>query len=164
MRRAVAYSLAWCGATALAVGVAWLGVRDVLRDTVLDQPPIPPVAPVAQIAAPAVTTQRTAPRSPRPSPTRARATPRPSPSPSPSPRKSSPAGQLRTITLTGGRATVELRASDCRLVSAVPNEGYQVMTWDTATWIRVAFVKDGHESSAFCLWDRQPPRVETYEA
>ncbi|MBO3744626.1 hypothetical protein J5X84_01005 [Streptosporangiaceae bacterium NEAU-GS5] len=181
MRRAVAYSLAWCGATALAVGVAWLGVRDVLRDTVLDQPPLPPVASIgqapigqvptgqasiSQLAAPAATTQRAAP--PTPTPSRPRATPSrltqatPRRSPSPSPRKSG--GQLRTITLAGGRATVELRSSDCRMVSAVPNEGYQVMTWETATWIRVAFVKSGHESSAFCLWDRLPPRVETYEA
>ncbi|WP_218671558.1 hypothetical protein, partial [Microbispora sp. GKU 823] len=43
MRRAAGYLIAWCGATALAVGVSWLGVRDVLRSAILDEAaPRPP--------------------------------------------------------------------------------------------------------------------------
>ncbi|MBX6383875.1 MAG: hypothetical protein IRZ07_13020, partial [Microbispora sp.] len=48
MRRVTGYVIAWCGATALAVGVSWLGVRDVLRSAILDEAPLAPVVAVAQ--------------------------------------------------------------------------------------------------------------------
>ncbi|WP_433500029.1 hypothetical protein ACQP1K_06880 [Sphaerimonospora sp. CA-214678] len=43
MKRPLGYTLAWCGATALAVGLSWLGVRDVLHSAILDDAPLSPV-------------------------------------------------------------------------------------------------------------------------
>ncbi|GAA4595739.1 hypothetical protein GCM10023194_66040 [Planotetraspora phitsanulokensis] len=174
MKRALGYLLAWCGATALAVGISWLGVRDVLRNTVMDEPPLAPV-----VAEEVGGTSRPMPSAVRSSPAERPATPRPSSSavrrpPSPSPHvsahpspRSSPKSQadetLRTFTLKGGRATIAVTAHDCRMVTATPNDGYRLGVWETSTWIRVAFLQEPHESSAFCTWNGTPPRLETYE-
>ncbi|MEU7938869.1 hypothetical protein [Microbispora bryophytorum] len=217
MRRAAGYLIAWCGATALAVGVSWLGVRDVLRSAILDEAPLAPVvAVVAHLSAspgvPTPTPQGTpdggasgeptgkpsgeptekphGPPSPTGgtpgggrSPARPGATPlrtaRTSPAPRP-PRATRPAGSaesspaarqrkaaggesLHTFTLEGGRATIAVTSVDCRVVTATPNDGYEVKVWEADQWLRVAFLRDTHESSAFCVWNALPPRLDTYE-
>ncbi|MEU8272760.1 hypothetical protein ACFYOK_19235 [Microbispora bryophytorum] len=216
MRRAAGYLIAWCGATALAVGVSWLGVRDVLRSAILDEAPLAPVvAVVAHLSAspgvPAPTPQGTPdggaseePSEERPgeptekphgppsstggtpgdrSPARPGATPvrsaRTAPAPRP-PRATRPAGSaesspaarqrkaaggesLHTFTLEGGRATIAVSSADCRVVTATPNDGYEVKVWEADQWLRVAFLRDTHESSAFCVWNTLPPRLDTYE-
>ncbi|MEV7806473.1 hypothetical protein AB0O28_26355 [Microbispora sp. NPDC088329] len=208
MRRAAGYLVAWCGATALAVGVSWLGVRDVLRSAILDEAPL---APVVAVAAP-LSTSPDAPAPPatpdgeasggpsgkpsgkpspsdatpgHPSPSRARATvtpprtartfpePRPPRSTRPAesmepslttrPREAAGGESLHTFTLKGGRATIAVTSGDCRVVTATPNDGYEVKVWETDQWLRVAFLRDAHESSAFCTWNALPPRLDTYE-
>ncbi|GGO14604.1 hypothetical protein GCM10010116_29460 [Microbispora rosea subsp. aerata] len=206
--------IAWCGATALAVGVSWLGVRDVLRSAILDEAPLAPVVAVdaPQSASPAAPTPGVVPggepsRMPsedpagepseepdeepsekpssgatpgRPSPSRTAAAPArtspaprtirttrsaapPQPSPASKPRKTSSGESLHTFTLTGGRATIAVTAKDCHVVTATPNDGYEVKVWETDQWLRVAFLQDAHESSAFCVWNVLPPRLDTYE-
>ncbi|MGW5264428.1 hypothetical protein ACWEQG_25925 [Microbispora sp. NPDC004025] len=211
MRRATGYLIAWCGATALAVGVSWLGVRDVLRSAILDDAPLAPVVAVAaplsaSPGAPAPSPQDTPDGGPsgepsgrpsssapsasgRPSPSRApaRATdtatptrtspaPRPArsaqpagpaasaePSPTARPRGTSGGESLHTFTLKGGRATIAVTSRDCRVVTATPNDGYEVKVWETDQWLRIAFLRGIHESSAFCTWNALPPRLDTYE-
>ncbi|MGI5160534.1 hypothetical protein [Microbispora sp. CA-102843] len=216
MRRAAGYLIAWCGATALAVGVSWLGVRDVLRSAILDEAPLAPVVAVAaplsaSAGAPVPTPQDTpdggasggpsekptveptsgqteerpsAGATPgRPSPTRptaapvrtARTSPAPRParatrparstesSPSPRQRKAAAGESLHTFTLKGGRATIAVTSGDCRVVTATPNDGYEVKVWEADQWLRVAFLRGTHESSAFCTWNALPPRLDTYE-
>ncbi|GIH61084.1 hypothetical protein Msi02_19010 [Microbispora siamensis] len=197
--------IAWCGATALAVGVSWLGVRDVLRSAILDEAPLAPVVAVAASlsASPGapVPTPRGTPdggasggtseepadeAAGRPSPSRPTATPartaraaRTTPAPRPAratpparPAESSPAARqrkaaggesLHTFTLKGGRATIAVTSEDCRVVTATPNDGYEVKVWEADQWLRVAFLRDVHESSAFCTWNALPPRLDTYE-
>ncbi|MEU6410617.1 hypothetical protein [Microbispora sp. NPDC046933] len=224
MRRAAGYLIAWCGATALAVGVSWLGVRDVLRSAILDDAPLAPVVAVAaplsaSPGTPAPTPQGTPdggasagpsgepagepPEKPSgqpsgeppekqsgvPSPSRstlapartARTSPAPRParstsptepagsagsaesSPTARPRKAAGGESLHTFTLKGGRATIAVTSRDCRVVTATPNDGYEVKVWEADQWLRVAFLRDIHESSAFCTWNALPPRLDTYE-
>ncbi|WP_285783939.1 hypothetical protein [Microbispora sp. NBRC 16548] len=202
MRRAAGYLIAWCGATALAVGVSWLGVRDVLRSAILDEAPLAPVVAVAaplsaspgvpaptprgtpdggasggtseepseeppahrSPSRPTATPVRTARTSPAPRPARAT---RPARSAEPSPtarqRKAADGESLHTFTLKGGRATIAVTSADCRVVTATPNDGYEVKVWEADQWLRVAFLRDTHESSAFCTWNALPPRLDTYE-
>jgi len=174
MKRTLGYILAWCGATALAVGISWLGVRDVLRSTVMDEaPPAPVVAGEVGGTSRAMPSAARSPleaktSSPRPAPSAERHSPPPSPRAShrPSPRsstRSDPGETLHTFTLKGGQATIAVTADDCRMVTATPNDGYRLGVWETATWIRVAFLREPHESSAFCTWNGTPPRLDTYE-
>ncbi|WP_327044317.1 hypothetical protein OG320_21430 [Microbispora sp. NBC_01189] len=209
MRRSTGYMIAWCGATALAVGVSWLGVRDVLRSAVLDDAPLAPVvavaAPVTAYAALPSADPGTDPdAAPTPGPESPPASPSLSRSPSPAPRParrnatattspaapSSPTARtdrpddgagsappplsarprrdpaeetLHTFTLKGGRATIAVTSRDCRVVTATPNDGYQVKVWEEEQWLRVAFLREVHESSAFCAWNALPPRLDTYE-
>ncbi|WP_182909282.1 hypothetical protein [Microbispora sp. H13382] len=207
MRRATGYLIAWCGATALAVGVSWLGVRDVLRSAILDEAPLAPVVAVAaplsasplsaSPGTPAPSPQDTPEGGPsgepsgepsgRPSPSRPPATvtptrtrtspaPRPArstqpagpagsaePSPTARPRRTSGGESLHTFTLKGGRATIAVTSRDCRVVTATPNDGYEVKVWEADQWLRIAFLRDIHESSAFCTWNALPPRLDTYE-
>ncbi|GGO19950.1 hypothetical protein [Microbispora bryophytorum] len=182
MRRAAGYLIAWCGATALAVGVSWLGVRDVLRSAILDEAPLAPVvAVVAHLSAspgvPTPTPQGTSGGGASKEPTE-EPPEEPSGEPSEKPHgpagsaESSPAAQqrkaaggesLHTFTLEGGRATIAVTSADCRVVTATPNDGYEVKVWEADQWLRVAFLRDTHESSAFCVWNALPPRLDTYE-
>ncbi|GAA0430578.1 hypothetical protein Acor_46310 [Acrocarpospora corrugata] len=189
--RAIGYTLAWCGATALAVTVAWLGVGQVLHNTVLGDEPLAPVL----LAAPptgvsgvsrALSPPPSIPASPKPKPTKAPRpskqvrptepapettaprpqTPRESPAPS---RAATPSSQatpgevLHTFTLRGGRATIAVREKDCRMVSATPADGYELKVWDESHWLRITFLQGTKESSAFCVWNALPPRLDTYE-
>ncbi|SIR33604.1 hypothetical protein SAMN05421833_1087 [Microbispora rosea] len=212
MRRTAGYLIAWCGATALAVGVSWLGVRDVLRSAILDEAPLAPVVAVAAPLSASPGASAPAPRSTpdggasggtseepseepsgprpsggatpgRPSPSRPAATPVRTARTSPAPRparatrparstESSPAARqpkatggerLHTFTLKGGRATIAVTSADCRVVTATPNDGYEVKVWEADQWLRVAFLQDTRESSAFCTWNALPPRLDTYE-
>ncbi|MEU6429230.1 hypothetical protein ABZ860_25320 [Microbispora sp. NPDC046973] len=209
MRRAAGYLIAWCGATALAVGVSWLGVRDVLRSAILDEAPLAPVVAVAAplSASPSVpvptpqgtpdgepseepsgkpagrqsgepssggaTPGRRSPSRPTAAPARTSPAPRPAratrparsteSSPAARQRKAAAGESLHTFTLKGGRATIAVTSADCRVVTATPNDGYEVKVWEADQWLRVAFLRDAHESSAFCTWNALPPRLDTYE-
>lgn len=191
--RAIGYIVAWCGATALAVGVAWFGVSGVLRTALGEGEPLTPLvvaapnlvsgaqrdlsptpedeptptpATVPSSAAPAATPAPRPRKKPtagsRPTPTRTTSTPAQDPVPAPAP---SPVTEerLHTFTLKGGRATVAVGEGDCRIVSATPAEGWELKTWTEPYWLRITFLKDNQESSAFCTWNALPPRLDTYE-
>nr|WP_157554029.1 hypothetical protein [Herbidospora sakaeratensis] len=197
--RAIGYIVAWCGATALAVGVAWFGVSGVLRTALGEGEPLTPLVVAAPDLASGVQRDRPpapedspTPSSPRPSTT---ATPGPTSEPTPRPRKKpatssrptatrtpsaperpaqqtpaanpaadrAPEEKMHTFTLRGGRATVAVGETDCRIVSATPAEGWELQTWTEPHWLRITFLKDGKESSAFCTWNALPPRLDTYE-
>lgn len=85
------------------------------------------------------------------------------PPPSARPRRDQAEETLHTFTLKGGRATIAVTSRDCRVVTATPNDGYQVKVWEEEQWLRVAFLREVHESSAFCAWNALPPRLDTYE-
>lgn len=204
--RAIGYTVAWCGATALAVGVAWFGVSGVLRTALGDGEPLTPLVVAAPESNAALATRRDPPPSPEatagPTPPTATPTPRPrrkptnrpavaettsppdqtrnqtgdptpdqtpppaprqSQTPKPAPSQDQPSEKLHTFTLQGGRAVVAVREKDCRIVSATPAEGWELKTWTEAFWLRITFLKDGRESSAFCTWNALPPRLDTYE-
>ncbi|WP_235557916.1 hypothetical protein [Sphaerimonospora mesophila] len=233
----MSYTLAWCGATALAVGVSWLGVRDVLHSAILDDAPLSPVVAAAGSGTPlpdspspgplptgtvptgsassgtsdaptGATPKASTPRvrrtagaaptggrtgrvssaSPRPPRTRIS---RPAPTgrpvatkapttaatttkstttkPTAKPTTTTPTTAaaadetLHTFTLRGGRATIAVTAEKCRVVTATPNDGYEVKVWEEPYWLRVTFLRGSSESSAFCTWNALPPRLDTYE-
>ncbi|GAA1023474.1 hypothetical protein Aple_095590 [Acrocarpospora pleiomorpha] len=187
--RAIGYTLAWCGATALAVTVAWLGVGQVLHATVLGEEPL---SPLLVAAAPTGVSGVSRALSPPPSvPVTDKSTPRPSKSPTrrptatpqpvrptksapettqPRPKASqstptptAPGEVLHTFTLRGGRATIAVREQDCRMVSATPADGYELKVWEESHWLRITFLQGTKESSAFCTWNALPPRLDTYE-
>lgn len=108
MRRVLGYLMMWCGATALAVSLAWFGVRDVLRAEVTDEPYPGVAVAAARTGRPPTPTPVTAPASaPGATPTPKRADPsatppaakpaattstRPSPTRAPTPART-PAGR-----------------------------------------------------------------------
>jgi hypothetical protein len=72
-------------------------------------------------------------------------------------------GDVRTYPVAGGRVTFEMAAGSAELVSATPEAGWQMQTWEQTTWIRVDFVAGDRRTSVFCTWHDSAPRVETNE-
>ncbi|MGH3323967.1 MAG: hypothetical protein ACRDOV_06000, partial [Streptomyces sp.] len=70
---------------------------------------------------------------------------------------------VRGADVPGGRAVFDMGHDSATLVSATPDDGWDMRVWKDATWIRVTFSKGGAESSVFCRWDDGPPRVERYQ-
>ncbi len=58
---------------------------------------------------------------------------------------------------------VAVRENDCRIVSATPAEGWELKTWTEPFWLRITFLRDGRESSAFAPGTPCRPRLDTYE-
>lgn len=153
MRRAVTYVAAWAGATTLAVLLVWFGARPALHHAVFG-PPARPVVDRPAGASPSVPATRPSPAVPRPAPpraTRSRTTP-------PAARRSPAA--VRGYPLTGGRVVLSMTQTSARLLSATPDPGYEVRTWNGPGWLRVDFTRDGHTSSLFATWNGHPPSVQ----
>lgn len=72
-------------------------------------------------------------------------------------------GDVQTYPVAGGRVTFEMAAGSAELVSATPEAGWRMETWEQTTWIRVDFVADGRRTSVICTWHDSEPRVETNE-
>jgi hypothetical protein len=164
----------------LALGVAWLGVREVLRSTTGPVVPIvdtgePPIAGSAGQPGPSlpagspgdagspgpasglVPGRGASPRSGRPAgspgPTGSPASPAASPSPGAS-------ADTRTYDLTGGEVTLAVTGTQCSLVAATPDTGFSVQNWSSMGWLRVDFNQDGYEvSSLVCDWYQQSPAI-----
>lgn len=68
---------------------------------------------------------------------------------------------MRGYQLTGGRVVLELTETSARLVSAIPEAGWQMQTWQAEGWLRVDFSRDGSTSSCFVTWNGHPPAVQT---
>ncbi|WP_030877873.1 hypothetical protein [Streptomyces sp. NRRL S-1868] len=171
---------AWTLATGAAVTLSWFGVHTVLAGTAYDPPRALPVhdMPSPRADPQSSSTHRPKPPSPTPTPTPTREQPRkpagdekkdrtheaaPPPSRSPSPSRTPPSsGSVRGATVPGGRAVFDLGSSSASLVSATPDEGWNMRIWNTPDWIRVTFTNGDTQSSVFCRWDASQPRIETF--
>ncbi|MCD0485111.1 hypothetical protein LO771_22685 [Streptacidiphilus sp. ASG 303] len=185
MRRGILQTGAWAAATGAAVSLSWLGVHAVLSDGAFDPPRTPAVpAPGAPDGPDASSTRlpegelgpATA-RAPQPS-----RTPQARSSPSlgragrvPGPRRPGappsaggaspgvPGGDVRSVSVDGGRVAVEFHPDSAELVSAAPEPGWEMQVWHGDGWLRVDFSRDGVTDSVFVTWNGHPPAVQTVE-
>ncbi|WP_253911219.1 hypothetical protein [Streptomyces sp. CNQ-509] len=187
MRRRLVHALAWTLATLAAVTVSWFGVRLVL-DSTSDRPHTVPLSGRAPSSPPPLVgtaTERPPPASPTPEPETPSAPESSQDPPERERRTASPegtvgaeegpgegrqdqpaetaTGDVQTYPVAGGRVTFEMAADSAELVSATPDAGWQMQTWEQTTWIRVDFVADNRRTSVICTWHDGPPRVETNE-
>ncbi|GAA4835036.1 hypothetical protein [Saccharopolyspora rosea] len=156
VKRTLTYVGAWLAATTAAVTVTWLGVRDVMRGAVIDQPDaIPVLRPVS------------APADPPPQPP-------PAPPPPPDPVSTPPVPQqaapppeptddVRGYDVLGGQVVLAVSPDGAELVSATPNQGYTVQTWQNEGWLRVEFTRGEHGSTVIASWYEHPTTVERFE-
>ncbi|MBX6767217.1 MAG: hypothetical protein IRY90_08720 [Actinomadura rubrobrunea] len=150
----MSYVAPWAAATALAVGLAWLGVRDVVRGAVSDRSTPPPTAgPVIHASPP----DRSAVPGPEPG-----AAARPAPS-SPSADDGSADEHISSYAARGGRAAMAISATLVRLVSATPNPGFETRVTEAEGWLRVDFLGKDHTSSVIATWYQHAPIVRVYE-
>ncbi|MGA5704027.1 hypothetical protein [Peterkaempfera bronchialis] len=70
-------------------------------------------------------------------------------------------GEVRSISVTGGRVAVEMHPDFAELVSATPDPGWEMEMWAGEQWIRVDFSRDGAANSVFVTWNGHPPTVQT---
>ncbi|WP_433139507.1 hypothetical protein ACQPZ8_39270 [Actinomadura nitritigenes] len=169
----MSYVAPWAVATAVAVGLSWLGVRGVVRGAVSERSAPPPIAgPVihgSPSTLPGPPTSVGSPTSaPRPAtgedqgPTPSRS-PSSSPSPSGKPSKQKPSGNVRSFATRGGQAALAFTGGRVKLVSATPNPGYETRVTEADGWLRVDFLTDEHTSSIVATWGQHPPAVKVYE-
>jgi hypothetical protein len=187
MHQLARYCAGWVSATALATGVSWVAIDNLVTTAALSRPlaaPSPsstsPGTDTGQAAeadqAPGTTPSPSAIRpatggntTPTPS-RRARrpATGKVQPTPpaeqdekaAPSP---TPASSARGYSMKGGQVVLDLRADSATLVSAVPAAGYRTESWTTEYWLRVDFVDGDRRSSMIVSWYQHAPTVERTE-
>jgi len=71
---------------------------------------------------------------------------------------------VRTYPVTGGRVVLRLSATQAHLISATPDDGFQVASWEADGWLRVDFSAAGTtRSSVFATWNGTAPTVRTTE-
>ncbi|GAA0911255.1 hypothetical protein [Nonomuraea longicatena] len=151
MRRTLRYVALWLGATAVAVSVSWLGVRDVLRQEFVDDVAVRPAA-TAPAAARTVADRNEA------TMTQASPVPRRAAKKTPGP---APTADVEVLTVKGGEVAFTIGAKGCRLESATPKSGYTAKVNGTDGWIRVDLVQGAHGSSVFCISHER--RTDTWE-
>ncbi|RKT85287.1 hypothetical protein SAMN05421805_115136 [Saccharopolyspora antimicrobica] len=166
MHRAFTYAGVWLVATTAAVTVTWLGVRDIIQDTVFDQP-APPKAARPVVAPPAPSTPLPVPRTSTPEPplpttvdtqiTEVTEVAEPPP-------ESEAAADVRTFEVDGGTVVLSVRPERATLISATPRPGYTVQTWEHPDgWLRVEFSTENDASTLIATWHAGPTSVETFE-
>ncbi len=182
MRSGLVQLGAWTAATGAAVALSWLGVHAVLVDTVFEQPvavQLPSVASSKQVGPAGPTLPAPTPSSAPPS----AAAPSPSPDPDPpagattataagssaparpsatARRSSSPPSTLHSYPMLGGRVALDVRATEARLVSAVPEAGWSMQVWHGDQWLQVNFSKDDRVSTLMVSWNGTAPNVQTF--
>ncbi len=176
-------ALAWALATAVAMAVSWYGVRTVLAGTAYEPPRALPISGTAapssgRSAGQSASSTHTPgpPASPRPgapAPSATRVEPTVSLPPtagagvgaaqSPEAQTPSAAGEVKSFPVRGGRAVFDLGESSAALVSATPDEGWQMRVWKQREWIRVDFSAGTRTTSVFVTWNGHPPQVQTVE-
>jgi hypothetical protein len=174
---------AWLLATAVAVTLSWFGVKSVLRSTAYDPPRALPITgttlpsltssthrPKPATAPPTTAGTRppeTTPPPTTPPPSTAAIPPQTPPgTPKATTSASAPTSDtVHSYSVPGGRVVLSLTATAASLVSATPDDGWQMQVWTQTGWLRVTFTSaDGTgSSSVFCTWNGHPPTVETYE-
>jgi hypothetical protein len=166
--RSLSIVVAWLAATAVAVGVSWLGVRTVVHDAVVTPPEIavpasplpsgtPPPTPPATSVLPSPTTTV------RPITT----TPTATSTTVPTTKSVAPTtvnANVHSYSVQGGQVVLSLSPTSATLVSATPSDGYSVQVWQETGWLRVDFSSSGGTSSLFATWNGHPPSVQTYES
>lgn len=172
-------ALAWALATAVAMAVSWYGVRTVLAGTAYEPPRALPISGTAAPSGGRSASSTHAPEPPasaRPgtaAPSATRVAPTVSLPPttgagagavqSPEARTPSAAGEVKSFQVRGGRAVFDLGESSAALVSAAPDEGWQMRVWKQSAWIRVDFAAGTRTTSVFVTWNGHPPQVQTVE-
>ncbi|GGY02339.1 hypothetical protein GCM10010324_56560 [Streptomyces hiroshimensis] len=170
-------ALAWTLATAAAMAVSWYGVRTVLAGTAYEPPRALPISGTAApgIGEPASSTRAPGPP-PSPSPAGSAApsgkpqAPTSTPAPGSGPAQNPEAqprpgdGEVKSYPVRGGRAVFDLGRSSATLVSATPEEGWQMRVWKQSAWIRVDFMAGTKTTSVFVTWNGHPPQVQTVES
>ncbi|GAA3441171.1 hypothetical protein [Planomonospora venezuelensis] len=68
---------------------------------------------------------------------------------------------VRVVRVKGGTVSFTIENGACRLVSAVPNSGYQTRISQADGWIRVDLYQGDHGSAAFCIGHEN--RTDTWE-
>lgn len=151
MRRVLTYLMVWGGATTLAMLLVWFAARPVLRHAVFGEPPIRQVV---------GDTPPDTPRLPLPSTPPGDSSKVATASPSPPPT-SAPATRDHTYATRGGRVVLAFTPTAAKLVSAVPNPGYEVSTWHGPGWLRVEFMGGKHAAASGVLvtWNGHAPDV-----
>lgn len=191
-RRQLVRSGAWLLATSASVTLSWFGVHTVVEGTVYDPPQALPVSEQtpSPFAPQASSTHRPKPPPSTTAPPPPRETGEEQPEEqrgdgsgagagpdgadsagSGSARGdgtgggpgSAASGKVRGTTVDGGRVVFDIGEDSAALVSATPDEGWDMKVWKTSTWIRVTFTKGQQASSVFCRWDRPPPRVQQFD-
>lgn len=186
VRRVSAYGAAWLAATAAGIALSWFGLRDVVNQAALG--PVNPIAPnhspvtlVPPTSTPpepsplgspptTTTTQRSrtstgeaAPSTPGgPTTSSAAATSRSTPSGTAPPGTTQPSTaptNVRYFDVTGGRTAIAFDENSAGLVSATPEPGYRVRTWNNTGWLRVRFTNGEQATSVIVTWHTGPPTV-----
>ena len=165
MRSGLVQLGAWTAATGAAVALSWLGVHAVLVDTVFEQPVAVQLPSVASSEPPGTS----------PTPSAAAPSPTPDPDPDPTPggravsrpsasarKSSSPPSTVHSYPVLGGRVALDLRPTDAKLVSAVPDPGWSVQVWHGDQWMQISFSKDDRVSTVMVSWNDHPPTVQTF--
>lgn len=174
------HALAWSLATGAAVTLSWWGVHTVMAGTAYDppravpiaaagdadgRPPSPPPPSPQPLIAATHRAESASPTPPPPSPRHSAGRARdhhPSPSSSPTAPASAPpaSGAVKSYQIGGGRAVFAVGGDKAELVSATPDEGWQMQVWTQPEWIRVTFTRDDRESSVFYTWNGHAPMVQ----
>jgi hypothetical protein len=58
---------------------------------------------------------------------------------------------------------VSLGDTSAALISATPNAGFTVQTWNTDGLLRVDFTSPDHVSELYVTWNGHPPSAQTVE-
>jgi hypothetical protein len=66
---------------------------------------------------------------------------------------------VRDYALAGGRVTLAVTTDSVQLVTAVPDAGFSVQTWQGTDWLRVDFSSGPQVSSLIASWYEQAPSI-----
>ncbi|MBL8931497.1 MAG: hypothetical protein JNL54_15360 [Kineosporiaceae bacterium] len=83
--------------------------------------------------------------------------------PSTASRPASGPSRLEVVPTTGGRVTLRVFAERIELVSATPNPGYGMQTWEQAGWLRVLFTNGPRSSSVIATWHEGWTRIQVVQ-
>jgi hypothetical protein len=180
MHQLARYCAGWVSATALATGVSWVAIDNLVTTAALSQPLAAPARSQAAVtpSTPSVVTPTASPSagpfsSKQPKSPAVISPSRSSSSPSSRKRVGTPTEPPQTAaapdasaqgyTMKGGQVVLDLRPDSATLVSAVPAEGYKTEQWTTEYWLRVDFVKGDRRSSLIVSWYQHAPTVDQTE-
>lgn len=182
MHQLARYCAGWVSATALATGVSWVAIENLVTTAALGRPlAVSAPAPARPAAAPATPTiavttpgprvtrvarpedSATSSAPPRRRPATSTSPAVPTVSPSAPVASSAPEVAAKGYPMKGGQVVLDLRADSAKLVSAVPAAGYETETWRTEYWLRVDFVSGDRRSSLIVSWYQHAPTVQVTE-